>query len=341
MFELAFPWAFLLLPLPLLLWFFLPKASLQLSAALKVPFFHAMSQLMDKEQKSLSARSAISLFLVIWILLLFALSGPRWVGQPQPIARESHNIMLALDISGSMEFSDMILNGRPATRLDVVKAAAMQFVKERSGDKLGLILFGSNAYLQTPLTYDRANVLMRIDDATVGLAGQTTSIGDALGLAVKRLQSAPTQGRVIILLTDGANNSGVLTPERAAELAKFDDIKVYTIGLGGDITPDTLSSVFYNGATSDLDEDTLKEIAKTTGGKYFRATDVQSLQQIYSMINQLEVTKQEQETIRPQHEYYPWPLAIALALFLWWTLRHSGIFNAFAFRFHKRQEVEE
>jgi Ca-activated chloride channel family protein len=338
MFELAFPWAFIILPLPLLLWFLLPKASLQLSVALRVPFFQAMSHLVDKEQKNLSTRSAISVFLLIWALLLLALSGPRWVGNPQPIAREGYNILLALDISGSMEFTDMMLHGRPATRLDIVKKAAMQFVQERTGDKIGLILFGSNAYLQTPLTYDSANVLMRIDDATVGLAGKTTSIGDALGLAVKRFQSAPAKGRVIILLTDGANNSGVLTPERAAELAKADGIKVYTIGLGMDISPNTLSSVFYNGAPSDLDENTLKQVAEITGGQYFRASDLQSLESIYRMINELEVSPQEQETIRPQRDFYPWPLALALALFLGWSIQYSRVAAVFNDKFRGRRE---
>nr|WP_238551266.1 VWA domain-containing protein [Legionella oakridgensis] len=267
---------------------------------------------------------------IIWFLLLLALAGPRWVGEPRPLAREGYNIMLALDLSGSMELPDMMLHGRPVSRLTVVKRAAEQFVQERMGDKIGLILFGSRAYLQTPLTYDRQNILMRLEDATVGLAGKTTSIGDALGLAVKRLQNVPAQGRIIILLTDGANNSGVLAPMKAAELARADGIKIYTIGLGSQADPRALPSVFLNmNASADLDEETLQEVAKVTGGRYFRATDLQSLQRIYEVINQLEKVSQEQATVRPQHDYYPWPLALAFFLFLYWLAVEGNFFPRF------------
>lgn len=330
MFELALPWVLVLLPLPWLLWFWLPRVPLQLPAALKVPFFKAVVSIVENEKRQIAKQTKISLMFLIWCLLLFALAGPRWVGEPQPLMREGYNIMLALDISGSMEMSDMLFHGRPATRLAVVKQAAEQFVKDRAGDKMGLILFGSRAYLQTPLTYDRHSVLMRLEDATVGLAGKTTSIGDALGLAVKRLQNVPAIGRMIILLTDGVNNSGVLAPLRAAELASADGIKVYTIGLGSETDPRALGGMFLNmNVTAELDEETLKEIANMTGGRYFRATDMQSLQAIYSTINQMETISQEQPIVRPQHEYYPWPLAIALLLFFYWLADKASLFIRF------------
>ena len=325
MFELAMPWVLLLLPLPWIIWFLVPRAALQVPAALKVPFFAAMIGIVDSKKLSFAKLSKISLLFVIWPLLLLSLAGPRWVGEPRPVAREGYNIMLALDLSGSMELSDMMMNGRPATRLSVVKRAAEQFVQDRPGDKLGLILFGSQAYLQTPLTYDRHSVLMRIEDATVGLAGKTTSIGDALGLAVKRLENVPAKGRVIILLTDGVNNSGVLAPLKAAELAREDKIKIYTIGLGAENDPQAMNGLFFNmNVTADLDEETLKEVAKMTGGRYFRATDMQSLQTIYKSINQLETISQEQASVRPQHDYYPYPLALALFLFLFWLADRAG-----------------
>ena len=328
MFELAMPWVLIALPLPILIWFFMPRAPLQLPAALKVPFYNAMAGIIDSAKMHAAKPVNITLFLLIWSLILLALAGPRWVGEPRPLAREGYNIMLALDISGSMELNDMLLHGRPATRLAVVKRAAEQFVQDRAGDKLGLILFGSHAYLQTPLTYDRHSVLMRIEDATVGLAGNTTSIGDALGLAVKRLQNVPAIGRMIILLTDGVNNSGVLAPLKAAELAQADGIKIYTIGLGAKIDPQALGGLFFNmNATADLDEDTLQEVAKMTGGRYFRATDGQSLQAIYNNINSLEAISQEQATVRPQHDYYPWPLALALFLILSWLAKKGGLFS--------------
>ncbi|WP_133127626.1 VWA domain-containing protein [Legionella nagasakiensis] len=337
MFELALPWVLTFLPVPILIWFFLPSASLFLPGALKIPFFNAMVEIVKHEKQSFVRHKKIGLFFLIWFLVLFALSGPRWVGEPRPLAREGYNIMLVLDLSGSMELPDMMLHGRPASRLTVVKRAAEQFVRERIGDKIGLILFGSRAYLQTPLTYDRQNILMRLEDATVGLAGKTTSIGDALGLAVKRLQNVPEKGRMIILLTDGANNSGVLVPMKAAELARADDIKIYTIGLGAETDPRALGGLFFNmNASADLDEETLQEVAKVTGGRYFRATDMQSLQTIYEVINQLEKVSQEQATVRPQHDYYPWPLALAFFVFLYWLAEEGRFFARFKFAWRER-----
>ncbi|MCC5014579.1 MULTISPECIES: vWA domain-containing protein [unclassified Legionella] len=329
MFELAEPRILLFLPLPFLIWFLIPRATLQLPAALKVPFYHAMLTIVSNQKRTFAGQAQLGLFLLIWSLLLLAAAGPRWVGEPRPLAREGRNIMLVLDLSGSMALDDMTWRGRPATRLAIVKRTAEQFVRERIGDRIGLILFGSRAYLQTPLTYDRHTVLLRLEDASVGLAGQTTSIGDALGLAVKRLQNVPAKGRMIILLTDGANNSGVLAPLKAAELAKLDEIKVYTIGLGAEGDPRAFNGVFFNmNASPDLDEKTLQEIAKVTGGRYFRATDVQSLQTIYETINQLETVTQEDATIRPQHDYYPWPLALALFLLLYWLIRKIAIWTS-------------
>ena len=246
--------------------------------------------------------------------------------------------MLALDISGSMEMSDMMLQGHPATRLMVVKHAAEQFVKDRMGDRIGLILFGTQAYLQTPLTYDRHNVLLRLEDATAGLAGKTTAIGDALGLAVKRLQAVPAKGRMIILLTDGVNNSGVLAPLKAAELARDDGIKVYTIGLGAESNTQTFGGMLMGmNMSAELDEDTLKTIASLTGGRYFRATDIQSLQSIYQTIHQMETITQEEATIRPQHDYYPWPLGMAVFLFFFWLLVRGGLLTTF--RVSSHQEI--
>lgn len=328
MFEFAMPWVLVAWPLPGLIWFCISRASVQLSAALRIPFFSAMAGIIDNKKFHTVEQTKMILFFVIWSLLLIALAGPRWVGEPQPLTRDGYNIMLALDISGSMDLGDMSLHGRPASRLDIVKRAAEQFVQDRVGDKIGLILFGSHAYLQTPLTYDRHSVLMRIEDATVGLAGNTTSIGDALGLAVKRLQNVPSVGRMIILLTDGVNNSGVLAPLKAAELAQADGIKVYTIGLGTDVNSQTMGGLFFNmNVSADLDEKTLRAVAQMTGGRYFRATDSQSLQSIYKLINQMEMISQEQATVRPQHDYYPWPLTLALLVFLYWLAKEGGLLS--------------
>ncbi|MFI4962317.1 MAG: vWA domain-containing protein [Legionellales bacterium] len=341
MFELANPWMFLILVLPLMLWFIVPRAKQTAPSALKVPFFQAMVGIVAHEKHSVFSQRVLVFPALIWLLLVCALAGPRWIGEPRPVVRAGYNIMMALDLSGSMEITDMLLNGRPISRLAVVKRAAKQFVQDRSGDKIGLILFGTRAYLQTPLTYDRQSIVMRIDDATAGLAGKTTSIGDALGLAVKRLQEVPKQGRVIILLTDGANNSGVLAPLKAAELAKDEGIKVYTIGLGSEADPRAFSSNFMGmNVSADLDEATLTRIAEMTGGRYFRATDTETLHSIYKTIHQLETVTQEQATVRPQKDYYPWFAGLALLLSLCWFAKKAHVFSRLRSRGQGREEFQ-
>lgn len=338
MFELASPWFLLFIPIPLIVWFFVPRQKTALPMALNVPFFKAMTSLIDHQNSSLTTQTLLILPALIWLSIVLALAGPRWVGEPQPITREGYNIMLALDLSASMEINDMVLHGRPASRLAVVKRAAEAFVKDRPGDRIGLILFGTRAYLQTPLTYDRHSVLMRIEDATAGLAGKTTSIGDAVGLAVKRLDKVPNKGRVIILLTDGANTSGVLAPLKASELAADEGIKMYTIGLGSEADPRALANDFLTlNASADLDEETLEQMAKVTGGQYFRATDTESLQSIYKKINQLETIKQEEASIRPQKEYYPWCVGVAIFLSFFWMAKRTGFFFGFN-PFRSREE---
>ncbi len=323
MFELAITWALIGLLWPLLAWRALPPAPMIGRQALSVPFFNLIARL--HETRAMPHRRPPVWLLLIWALIIFAASGPRWVGAPEPLAREGHNIMLALDVSGSMAIDDMTWRNQPSTRLGVVKRAADAFVSQRAGDRIGLILFGTRAYLQTPLTYDRHNVHLRLEDATVGLAGNSTSLGDPIGLAVKHLKHAPQQGRLIILLTDGVNNAGIISPLKAASLAKSEGIKIHTIGLGRRENAHAFMGLglTMNGG-ADLDEDTLKAIAKATGGHYFRATDQSSLQRIYQLINQMETVTQEQATVRPQHEYYPWFLALAFCCFMGGVLHETG-----------------
>jgi Ca-activated chloride channel family protein len=342
MFQLAEPLGLFGLLLPFLIWFLLPALSEATSMALRIPFFQGVVGVLEQNKyKSFRFKEVLFPF-CIWSLLIFAACGPRFVGEPEPLAREGYNIMLALDLSESMEIRDMVSHNRPVSRLSIVKRAAEQFINMRNTDKFGLILFGSQAYLQTPLTYDRSNVLQRIEDATVGLAGKTTSIGDALGLAVKRLQNVPPKGRIIILLTDGANNSGVLKPLKAAELAQSEGIKVYTIGLGAEGAQASMMGGFIiPNASADLDEDTLKEVAQMTKGQYFRATDTDSLSKIYETIHKLERVEQEQQTIRPQKELYPWVLALALGLFSFWLIIKFRLKEQFPVRFSFKKGVED
>ncbi len=311
MFELATPWVLLLLPMPYLVWRFLPAIMTQPGQALIVPFFEGLKKIYQMN----SRHTKLPIWLWgTWCLVVFACSGPRFVGEPTALTREGHHIMLALDISGSMALDDMIVQNRRYQRLEVVEYAAKSFVKQRPNDKIGLVLFGSKAYLLTPLTYDKKHILSRLEDASVGLAGQATAIGDAIGLSIKHLKKTPQEGRVLILLTDGVNNAGILSPDKAAELAQQEKIKIYTIGLGAE--SETFGPFGMMRPQIDLDEETLKKIAQTTHGKYFRATDLHSLQHIYALINQIETVKQNEAQIRPQQEYYPWPLAIACFLFI-------------------------
>lgn len=308
MFEFAQPWVLSAIILPVLIWFLIKPSYAKASEGLVLPFYSFINPLI-KNPSLKNNLHRLLFFWILWTLLVMALAGPRWIGEPIPIDQEGRNIMMVLDISGSMALNDMVINDRPVSRLKVVKAAAKEFINKRQGDRVGLILFGTKAYLQTPLTYDRKTVLSQIKDATAGLAGQTTSIGDALGLAIKRLKDIPRNSRVMVLLTDGVNNSGILLPLKAADLAKNEGIKIYTIGLGGD------------SLTSDLDEATLRKISAKTGGQYFLATDPQSLMEIYNQINRLEPVIQDKTLLRPMKEYYAWFVGAALGMIFIFLLK--------------------
>lgn len=326
MFEIANPWVIIGLPIPLMIWFIYPKSKFVVTSALKVPFFKLLQNSISTKLITFNSKKVLWFLFTIYIFLLLALAGPRYVGAPRPLSRDSYNIMLALDVSPSMGINDMSLNNQQVTRLDAVKVAARQFILNRISDKIGLILFGERAYLLTPLTFDKENLLMRLEDATVGLAGKSTSTGDAIGLAIKKFQNIPTKGRIIVLLTDGASNSGILSPIRAAEIARDNHIKIYTIGLHSELDPQSFSGMFLNAnGMADLDEETLQKVAKLTGGQYFRATSHKSLQNIYNSIDKMTKVSQEQKSVRPQHEYYPWFLAIGFMLFLYLLAKVSGI----------------
>ena len=218
----------------------------------------------------------------------------------------------------------MMLNGRRVTRLQVVKKAADQFVEKRKGDRIGLILFGSRAYLQTPLTFDRQTVIDMLNDATIGLAGIETAIGDAIGLAIKRLREYPVESRVLILLTDGSNNAGSVKPIPAAKLAAKEKIRIYTIGLGAERM--VVASIFGNqvvNPSQDLDESSLKEVAKLTGGLYFRARNTQELEKIYQSLDKLEPISEDTIVFRPKKPLYPWPLALMLLLSFYYIWRYQ------------------
>jgi len=316
--EWLWPWIMLAAPLPLLLrWAWSTRERGQ--AALSVPslqtFKHASSS-SKVEHRGHFWR--LGLLWVVWSLLLVAAARPQWTGDPITLPTSGRDLMLAVDISGSMATEDMEIQGRLIDRLTVVKSVVSSFVEARVGDRIGLILFGTNAYLQAPLTFDLTSVNRLLIEAPVGIAGGKTAIGDAIGLAVKRLRLRPHEEKIVILLTDGANNVGEVEPEKAAELAAYDKIKIYTIGVGADEMRmpslfGTLSRI--TNPSADLDEETLTRVAQVTGGRYFRARDTNTLAQIYAVIDELEPIDQDPETYRPVQALYHWPLAAALILF--------------------------
>lgn len=317
MFEFAWPLCFLLLPLPWLYRRWLPPAQTR-SAALRVSFLERLQSLQPLSAETISSGRRWPL-LLIWLLLVSAAARPQLLGDALPTASSGRDMMLAVDLSGSMEFRDMQLDGREVNRLTLVKALLGEFIERRRGDRLGLVLFGSEAYVQAPLTHDRQAIGEWLDESFIGLAGRETAIGDAIGLAVKRLQAEPAASRVLLLISDGANTAGSVSPLRAARLAAEHRIRIFTIGIGAD-APVQGSAFSFLGLHSDpsieLDEDSLRQIAETTGGEYFRARNGADMQAIYQRLDQLEPALRAGT---PDHRIvplYPWPLGLALLLSL-------------------------
>ncbi len=311
-----FEWPLLLfaLPLPLLIRWLIPAEIPVEESALKVPF---LSDFSEGSSQSVSQAQQWPLLLasIAWCLLVLASARPQWLGDPIEQAVSGRDLMLAVDLSASMEEQDFFTNKQAVDRLTAIKAVATDFINRRVGDRVGLVLFGTNAYLQTPLTFDRKTVQTLLNEAVIGLAGENTAIGDAIGLAVKRLKSQPADSRVLILLTDGANTAGEITPIKAAELAKDNQLKIYTIGVGADemIVRSFFGSRKVN-PSRDLDENTLVKVAESTGGKYFRARNSDELNNIYMLLDQLEPVEKDKQYFRPHSELYPWPLSLALGL---------------------------
>ena len=329
MIEWLWPLAFVALPLPLLVrWWASTHERPQ--AALTVPDIQQFSveatSLLETEKDS---QWRLALLALVWVLVISAAARPQWIGDPITLPTSGRDLMLAVDISGSMATPDMEIQGNFVDRLRVVKSVINAFVEARQGDRVGLILFGTNAYLQAPLTFDLISVNRLLDEAPVGIAGGKTAIGDAIGLAVKRLRLRPQEDKVIILLTDGANNAGEVAPEKAAELAAYDNIKIYTIGVGAEEMrmPGFVGALGgrITNPSADLDEDTLKDVATKTSGRYFRARDTRGLLEIYSLIDELEPIDQDPETYRPIQALYFWPLGAAIIIFA--VLLVTGLFR--------------
>ncbi|WP_404339034.1 vWA domain-containing protein [Pseudoalteromonas mariniglutinosa] len=311
MFEFSWPWLFLLLPLPWLLTLLRPVKQ-QGQLRLRIPGFtknDLTSQFIHQPSRKISITEWL-----IWIMLVSAVANPTWLDEPISLPSEGRDIMLAVDLSGSMTEQDMAYQGQYVDRLTMVKAVLGDFIEQRQGDRLGLILFGDTAFLQTPLTRDVKTVSQMLTEAQIGLVGRATAIGDALGLSVKRFANKEQSNRIVVLLTDGQNTAGNLDPDDALLLAREEGIKVYTIGVGSD-NPRGFSLFNMGGmGGSSLDEGLLKRIAEQTGGLYFRAKDVAGLQQIYQELDKLEPISSDEQTFRPRLSLFYIPLLIALGL---------------------------
>lgn len=311
--EFAWPWAALLWPLPFLARRLRP-ARLLAPTALAVPAVEPFEAGAPRRRR---AHVSLLLLWAAWSLAIAAAARPQWTGDAADLPATGRDLLLAVDISGSMSMEDVTLDGEPADRLAAVKAVIDEFIERRDGDRVGLILFGTHAYLQAPLTFDLATVRRFLVEAPVGIAGGRTAIGDAVALAVKRLHGRPSDSRVLVLLSDGSNNAGDIDPREAAAMAALEGVRVHTVGFGSEAMEISGAlGVRVVNPSLGLDESTLAEIARVTGGQYFRARDTTGLARIYDLIDALEPAQQDPERLRPVRALYYWPLSLACALLL-------------------------
>ena len=308
-FEIAYLWVFLFLPLPFLVYWILPALRIR-SASLRLPTYEkALDYTGEKPRKSAFVRRrgffTWMILLVVWVLVLAAISSPQLVGEPEMKVKTSRNFLIAADISFSMAQKDWEIDGEKVRRWDAVKSLMHEFIQKREGDRMGLIFFGSSAYIQAPFTPDLVTVNELLEEADVGMAGQMTNIGKAIAKGVELFDKDTIETKVMLLLTDGVDSGTDILPLDAADMAKQDSILIYTIGIGDP-----------SGVGVDLDEETLQDIADMTGGQYFQAKDEQRLQEIYTEVDKLEPIEYEEEENRPTTLLYYYPLGAALGLLM-------------------------
>lgn len=332
MIEFAWPWVFVCALVPFIVRYVLPRATpLASEAALRVPFYQAVTEGQGgylSQQRSPLKSGMYWMGLFIWLCVVLAGARPQWVGDPIALPVSGRDVMLAVDLSGSMEIPDFSLNGEKVNRLQVVKEVASGFIQRRTGDRLGLILFGSKAYLQTPLTFDQDTIVQMLQESEIGLAGKETAIGDTIGLAVKRFQHQTQDHRIVILLTDGTSTAGEVDPVQAAKLAAKEGIRIHAIGVGSDyMEMDTMFGTRVINPASDLDEKTLTAVAELTGGVYFRARDTKGLETVYRQLDELEPVVKDTEYFRPITDLFMWPLGMGMILSLLMSLNYLGLRN--------------
>ncbi len=320
--ALAWPWLLWAIPLAWLAWMLLPPRHAQ-DSALRFPDAEALARVGDGAPGVLR-RHAPWLGWLAWIVLCIAAARPQSLGPAVLPPDSGRGMMLAVDLSGSMETPDMALGNSTVDRLTAAKAVIADFLDRRGGDRVGLIVFGDRAFVLAPITADLDTVRQQLRDSVVGLPGTSTALGDAIALGVKRLRAVPAQERVLILLTDGVATSGVIEPLKAAELAQIAGVRVYTVGVGGGESQQSFFGipVAMPGGGDEVDEATLQKVAQMTGGRYYRARDARQLSGIYGEIERLEPVKAQGKALRPRIEHY-FPLLLAAC----------GLF-ALAFAFH-------
>ena len=317
MLEFAWPWMFPLLPLPILAWWWLPPYRAR-QASVQVPFFDRLAAATGQVPQRgavVLRRRAVQMIVatLVWVLVVAALARPQWVSDPVTREVSARDLVLAVDISGSMDQRDFRTpDGQMLTRLDGVKRVIGDFIARRHGDRIALILFGTRPYVQVPFTQDLDTAQQLLDQTQVGMAGQQTAIGDTIGLAIKTLDNSAAQQKILILLTDGNDTASRVPPEHAADIARQNDIAVYTVGVG-----DPAAS-----GENRVDLGVLKAVASTTHGQFFRAEDGAQLQAIYADIDRLVPVKLQTLSWRPKLPLFQWPLgaAVIIALLLWLAL---------------------
>ncbi|TCS40648.1 VWA domain-containing protein [Reinekea marinisedimentorum] len=304
----SFAWPWFLAALPLL-WLIPRSRSSASQGALNHPY---LATLANQQQTTPGKRKLPLLWLLSWLFLVLALMRPQWIGEPITNTQAGRSIFLSVDLSESMLTEDMRWNGQSTYRYKAVQEVVGEFVEQRKGDFLGLVVFGSFAAVQAPLTPDTGAVQALLFDLIPGMAGKSTAIGDGLAQSVKQLRTSKSKDKIIILLSDGENNAGSVSPSDAITAAQKSDIRVYTIGFGGDASA---SSSFFNFMrSSGIDEATLKSIADQTGGQYFRATSAGELKQVFELIDQLETDDKDIDNFRQINELYWLPLTASLLL---------------------------
>jgi Ca-activated chloride channel family protein len=305
------PWMFLLIPLPLLIYYFAP-AYREPRLAVRVPFMSLLRRLSGHQPGDGAAivhrtRLQKAQLIIAWLAVVAALARPTWMDEPLVRELPMRDLLVALDLSGSMDTRDFAdESGEVSDRLTAARQVLDQFLSRREGDRVGLIFFGSAAYVQAPFTEDLEVVRELLDEAQVRMLGPRTMLGDAIGVAIQLFERSEVEERVLIVLTDGNDTGSMVPPPRAAEIARDNGVTIYTIAMGDPRAAGEQA----------LDEVTLKQVADTTGGEYFHANDREQLDRIYATLDQLNPKQVESLSYRPEHELYHWPLGLAIVLSL-------------------------